>query len=347
MRILYVGMAHDYGRPELGQSFEEATFRSTLEGMGQEVVAYDFKARELGIGREAMHAELETLARRIEPDLVFFFLFEDELPPAAVRRIGDASGAPTVNWFADDHWRFDDFSRLYVDALDWVVTTDPDAVPRWRQAGQESVILSQWAVNRYAFRRVTTALEHAVTFVGMPHGSRPQIIEAIRAAGHDVECFGRGWPAGRIGRERMVRVFSSSAINLNLSNSSVPNLSLRARIGALVRGIEHRPRPPQIKGRNFEVPGCGGFLLTERVQHLEMYFELEREVATFEGTDELIDRIGHWLGHPEERAAVAEAGYQRVVREHTYDHRFAEIFRRMRLPGSFPSPRSPGHVQRT
>ena len=29
----------------------------------------------------------------------------------------------------------------------------------------------------------------------------------------------------------------------------------------------------------------------------------------------------------EERAAVAEAGYRRVLDEHTYDHRFQEIFR--------------------
>ena len=44
MRILYAGMAHEYGRPELGPSFEEMNFRSALEGMGDDVHAFDFRA---------------------------------------------------------------------------------------------------------------------------------------------------------------------------------------------------------------------------------------------------------------------------------------------------------------
>jgi spore maturation protein CgeB len=131
----------------------------------------------------------------------------------------------------------------------------------------------------------------------------------------------------------MVRVFSGSRINLNLSNSSTPDYTLRMRVGALVRGmkLDTRPRPSQIKGRNFEVPGSGGFLLTERVPHLEKYFELGREVAVYDEPAELPEAVGYWLANEEERAAVAEAGYRRVMTEHTYDHRFREIFARMGL----------------
>jgi spore maturation protein CgeB len=123
----------------------------------------------------------------------------------------------------------------------------------------------------------------------------------------------------------MVKAFSSSRINLNLSNSSeVPGLKARAR--RLLRFRPPPPRPPQIKGRNFEVPGCGGFLLTERVPHLERYFELDREVAVFDGTDDLAVKVRFWLEHEDERRQIAEAGYRRVISEHTYDHRFAAIF---------------------
>ena len=51
-----------------------------------------------------------------------------------------------------------------------------------------------------------------------------------------------------------------------------------------------------------------------------------REIAVFSSTADLIEQLRFWLDHPEERAAVAEAGYRRVRAEHTYDHRFAEIF---------------------
>jgi spore maturation protein CgeB len=104
---------------------------------------------------------------------------------------------------------------------------------------------------------------------------------------------------------------------------------LRDRLARLVRRSTEPPRPPQIKGRNFEVPGCGGFLLTEDVAHLDRYFEIGKEVAVYDTTEELIDQVGYWLAHEDERAAVAQAGYRRVLTEHTYDHRFEEIFRRV------------------
>jgi spore maturation protein CgeB len=90
-------------------------------------------------------------------------------------------------------------------------------------------------------------------------------------------------------------------------------------------------RPPQIKGRTFEIPGCGGFQLTEYVPHLERYFELEREVSVYRTTEDLIERIAYWINNPEERRDVAAAGYRRVMAEHTYDHRFASIFASMGL----------------
>ena len=333
MRILYVGSRWEYGDPALGLSFEEMNFRSALEGMGNEVVAFDFMERERAVGRDAMNAELEQAPKSLGPfDLVFFFMLGEEIDPAAIANI-TATGMPTLNWFADDHWRFDGFTRNYAPALTWSVTTDHESLPRYHEIGVRNVTLSQWACNRYAYDRADTGLLHDVAFVGQPHGDRRAVIDAVRAAGFDVRCWGNGWEQGRLDHDGMVGVFRSSRINLNLSNSFVPQPSLRMRVGALVRGrrIDRSPRRSQIKGRTFEVPGSGGFLLTERVPHLEEYFDIGTEIAAYQSTDELIEQIGCWLDRPDERAEVADAGYRRVRAEHTYDHRFAEIFRAMGL----------------
>ena len=336
MRILYVAMAHEYGRPELGPSFEEMNFRSALEGMGHELHTFDFRARLAAAGSAGMARELEALAAETRPDLAFFFLFEDEIEPDTIVGVGRAARCPTMNWFADDHWRFEQFTRRYAPALDWSVTTDRNALPKYEAIGCHDVILSQWGVNRYVYRKTAESLEHGVTFVGLPHGDRREVIALLEEAGIRVECWGEGWPAGRIDHDAMIRVFSSSAVNLNLSNSSTLPRTLRFRLGALARGRwadarQSRPRPSQIKGRNFEVPGCGGFLLTENVPHLEEYFVPGREVGVFTGADDLLEQARYWLEHPSERAAVADAGHRRALGEHTYDHRFAEIFRRAGL----------------
>jgi spore maturation protein CgeB len=329
VRIFYVGMDYDYGKPERGPSFEETNFRSALEGMGHEVVAFDFMERERVAGRPQMRRELVAAAAEARADVAFFCIFTDQIDAATIEAVRRRGGAATVNWFTDDHWRFESFSRHLAPAFDLAVTTDPDAVAKYAAAGIGNVLLSQWACNRYAYSRVTDAIEHDVTFVGQPHGNRPELMQRLRDAGYEVEAWGVGWPAGRLAHDEMVRVFSSSRINLNPSNSSLPPNALRDRVRRVLRRHAEPPRPPQIKGRNFEVPGCGGFLLTERVPHLERYFKLGREAAVYDTTEDLIEQVGYWLAHDDERAAVAEAGYRRVLAEHTYDHRFEEIFRRL------------------
>ena len=326
VRILYVAMADDYGIAERGPSFEETNFRSSLTGMGHELECFDFIARSNAIGVENMNEELVETATRSRPDLVFFVLFENEIPPACVEATGSAADAPTMNWFADDHWRFETFSRHYAHALDWVITTDHAAVSKYRDLGQANTLLSQWACNKYAYGRRGRELRHETTFVGQPHGNRREIIDDLIGDGIPVECWGTNWPNGRLDHEGLVRVFSTSRINLNLSNSSTPPSTVRARIGALVKRVDRSPRPSQIKGRTFEVPGCAGFLLTDRVPHLEEYFVPDREVAVYDGDGDLADRIKFWLKHDVARSSVAEAGYSRVMAEHTYNHRFRAIF---------------------
>jgi spore maturation protein CgeB len=331
MKILYVAMRHEYGDPKRGLSFEENNFRSSLEGMGHSLATFDFMARAKAVGVDRMRAELVALAGEIKPDLAFFFLFTDQLDPATIEAVRRAGGCPTVNWFADDHWRFDDFTRHLAPAFDLAVTTDPDSLEKYRLLGAgTSVHLSQWACNRYAYGKVSDQLAHDVTFVGQPHGDRRETVAELQRAGFPVTCWGFGWPAGPIEHAAMVDVFSSSRINLNLSNSAPP-ATLGARFRRLTGLHPPAPRPAQIKGRNFEVPGCGGFLLTERVPHLERYFALDEEVAVFEDRSDLPGKLRYWLEHEERRRSVADAGYRRVLAEHTYDHRFAAIFAELGL----------------
>lgn len=339
MRILFVAHAYDYGRPDLRRSFEDVTFRSALQGMGHDVHPFDFGSRLSELGTRGMRRRLIARAAEVEPDLAFFFLAGHEISPATIRSVGREGRCPTMNWFADDHWRFEGFTRRYAPAFDWSVTTDHAALGKYAAMGYRNVILSQWAVNKYAYGRTAKGLDHDVTFVGMPHGDRGAVIERIRRAGHPVECWGNGWRNGRLEHDQMVRLFGASRINLNLANSSTFRRSVRFRLGALARGRladarQISPRPPQIKGRTFEVPGSGGFLLTEKVPHLEEYLTPGREIGVFGDTDDLVEQVGYWLSRPKERAAVAEAGYQRTLAEHTYDRRFAAIFRAAGLAGS-------------
>jgi spore maturation protein CgeB len=327
MKILYVAMADDYGDPSRGPSFEETNFRSALDGMGHEVVPFDFMAEKRGHGKAEMNRRLLAAAEEASADLTFFVLFEDEIDQETIRGVSRVGG-PTVNWFTDDHWRFDRFSRRYAPALDWSVTTDRDSLPKYEAIGYENVILSQWACNRYAYERTADRLEYDVTFIGQSYGERPATVERLRADGIDVRCWGFGWPEGRIEQDEMVRVFGASRINLNLSSAFSPGGRLPWRVLRRITGKKEE-RKSQIKGRTFEVPGSGGFLLTDRVAYLEDYLSPGEEIGIFESADDLVAQVRWWLEHEDDRARAAAAGYRRVREEHTYDHRFTEIFQTM------------------
>ena len=78
--------------------------------------------------------------------------------------------------------------------------------------------------------------------------------------------------------------------------------------------------------RTLEIPGFGGFLLTQRShEQAEDLFLEGKEIACFESIDELRDKIAYYLSHEEERLRIAQAGHIRAEKEHQAVHRLRVI----------------------
>jgi spore maturation protein CgeB len=305
--LLYVAPRLDYGNPARGYSYEENHFLPAMERLGFDVIRFDSLTLVKRLGKSMASELLVELAFRVRPDAAFFVLFKDDFSEAAVEDLR-RNGCVTFNWFTDDHWRFDSFSSRWAPRFTWAITTDPRAVARYRERAIANVIRSQWGVNDRLYRSLDRPRRFDVSFIGQPHGSRRATLAAIRRAGVSVEAWGYGWPTGKLSTRRAVEVINESAVNLNLSNA--------------VTGAGD-----QIKGRDFEVPACRALLLTQHVEALEEYYQVGSEVLVYENLDDLIGKIRWALDHPADADTVREAGYRRVLRDHTYEHRFAEIFR--------------------
>ncbi|MBC8445696.1 MAG: glycosyltransferase [Chloroflexi bacterium] len=356
MLILYVAMKYDYGHVERGPSFEHYNFYDSLLHMGHDILYFDFMTLMQEHGGKWMNRRLLEVVKAEKPDLMFTVLVTDEFDPKAVQDISGNTDIITLNWFCDDHWRFDNYSRYWAPRFDWVVTTAQSALPKYAHLGYPNVIKSQWACNHFLYRKLDLPFEYDVTFVGQPHGNRRATIQTLRNAGINVQVWGSGWETRRLGHEEMIQVFNQSRINLNLSNASfsgrppsVTELAARRRLSWLLdrvplgaklkewrRQLRNRAAgrviyPDQIKGRNFEIPGSGGFLLTGQADNLEEYYDIRKEVVCFDSTSDLVEKIRYYLSHEDEREAIALAGYQRTICEHTYAHRFTEIFQQLGL----------------
>jgi spore maturation protein CgeB len=77
--------------------------------------------------------------------------------------------------------------------------------------------------------------------------------------------------------------------------------------------------------RLFEATGAGAFLLTDFKDNLDTLFAPDREVATWHSVADCLDKIGYFLDNEVERLAVARAGQNRTLAEHTFARRTREI----------------------
>ncbi len=104
----------------------------------------------------------------------------------------------------------------------------------------------------------------------------------------------------------MPMIFHASKINLN---------------------ITMRPIETGLSLRIWDVLGCAGFLITNYQAEIPEYFEIGRDLETYESMEELEQKVQYYLTHEDDRIEIAINGYEKVSRLHTYEKRVAEMIR--------------------
>jgi spore maturation protein CgeB len=317
MKVLCVFGRHNYGDPGRGEGYEYTNFIPALQRLGHEVAFFESFDRTAWSDFAALNRGLLETAERDRPGLILFVLMGYEVWSETLDLLRTPGGPTLINWSTDDSWKYAQFSRLVAAHFDLYATTDESALQASRRDRLQNFVRSQWAANAAALAEPQAAnqCQYQVSFIGSAYGNRPRWIERLARRGIEVECFGHGWPRGAVAAEEIPRIIRDSVISLNFGDS--PPMLRSA-------GTPRR----QVKARVFEVPGAGGFLLSESAQGLEHWYTPGSEIAVFEGLDDLAAKIGHYLAHPQERDAVAQRGHERTRREHTYDLRFADLLAR-------------------
>jgi spore maturation protein CgeB len=105
--------------------------------------------------------------------------------------------------------------------------------------------------------------------------------------------------------EEIVEVYRGSKINLNITKYQLKTA---------------------INQRVFDVPACGGFLLTDYREDLEQCFKIGKEIIFYEDREDLKEKVAYYLSHTHDRQRIAMAGMNRVRREHDFSHRLHFVF---------------------
>jgi spore maturation protein CgeB len=332
LNVLYLAEKWDYGIAEQGWGFEHHNLYPMLFHSHCVSTLLHFDYMDIGRrhGLQRMSEALVEVAQRYKPDLVFVVFFDDEHDPTdealiALSDLYAGGGATVVGFFFDDTYRFDSHTRLRANVINACVTTLPESSNnKYVNAGlSEKVIYSSCGANPlYYHRRAQREDRYDVSLIGLPHSNRRVIVELLKEAGIEVATFGKGWrPDSRISFAEMLDVIHSSKVVLNPSQAAHGD-------------------PGQVKGRTFEVPACGRLLLTGPMEGLSNLYSPVDEMPVFYDYADLIDKVELLLNNDELREAIAEKAWRRTLREHTWEHRFQQIFRTVAPKRNFPPPPS-------
>ncbi len=160
-----------------------------------------------------------------------------------------------------------------------------------KKYGSDLVFLGTWS------KRREDLLSHLSNFDLRIWGG--QYHHASKTFRKDIECN------PPIFMDEMCKVISSSKVNLNFltkENRDTTNI------------------------RNFEIPACAGFQLSERSSEILELFEEDKEIACFDTVEELISKCRYYLRNETERERIALNGYHRLISDnHTMLNRAQQI----------------------
>lgn len=315
MKILCVMGEHNYGDPARGECYEYVNFMPALRKLGHQLVFFESLNRNSYRDFSDLNRKFLQLVQAEQPDIIFCVLMHYEIWLETFQLVRESTSAILINWSTDDSWKYEQFSKFVAPVFHIFATTYQDALEKFSGDGRSNALLTQWAANSMHLSEPLPAQQcrYKVSFVGTAYGNRTQWIVALEKCGIHVDCFGHGWENGSVSTEEISEIMRSSIISLNFADS-----------GMVMQGLVPG-RSRQIKARVFEVPGAGGFLMTEYANGLENWYRIDEEISVFESPADLAIKINYFLDHPQERDRIAMAGYIRTRDEHSYEMRLGKI----------------------
>lgn len=201
---------------------------------------------------------------------------------------------PSIVWNSDTHLGFD-YRLEKSRKADFVFCAQRQAVIDFRANGVNAEWLPH-AVEPLAYPRYDYASkDYDVGFVG--HVNSDNRIEFL----HRMFKAFPNFFFGQRQFEEAAQKFCKSKIVLNISMKEDLNM------------------------RVFEAMGSGSFLLTDSVPYIEELFEDRKHLVLYHSLDEAVDLARYYLAHDSEREKIAQAGYEEVMANHTFDKRIDRI----------------------
>jgi len=262
--------------------------------MGHEVYFYDTI--------NPIEKDFNKVVNTFRPELIFCCVSGNKSvtpfePLDEIKEITKKGNIKTFNWFCDDTWRFDNFSQFVCHYFTVCSTPEYSYISKFKESGYKNIILGQWHCNEDLY--IENNKKYNVGFCGGMNETRLNFLKQLnQKIGYFNGCS----------YEDMISLYASCKISLNLSINDNDILKKR-----------------QMKLRIFETTCASSLLLTENVENIEMYYEPNKEIISFENPEECSQLINYYLNNESEALRISQNGRNRFLKEHTSKIRLTRI----------------------
>lgn len=143
-----------------------------------------------------------------------------------------------------------------------------------------------------------------VSFIGSPYDNRAEILKQLSENNINVEIRGDKRWEKKLGKH--LHLYKKAEAQNNLYRETIWKSKINLSF------ITHS-NEEEVAHRSFEIPACGGFVLSQRSKQLEKCFVENKEIVFFDNLDECIKKINYYLINEKEREEIAKNGYLRAI----------------------------------
>ncbi|MCX7796200.1 MAG: glycosyltransferase [bacterium] len=191
----------------------------------------------------------------------------------------------------------------------------------WSEHGIESYFLPL-ACDTNIFYPINNAKKIEILFTGRYlrdriHGYREYLYPLIEYFGRKVVIVGDGWKNNRY--------VSKATVLPGVPYQVLNKIYNMAKICRNIHRDETRNCHSAFNLRLFESMGAKQFTICDYILGIDEFFHLSRELIVCEDGKRLIEEVKFYLENEEDRNSIAQAGYEKILKEHTIRRRAQQV----------------------
>lgn len=283
-------------------------------------------AANAGIAWEKkMNKKLTALARSMRPDMIFILKGETLHAQTFVEL--KSLSSRVISWWLDDPiLYFHDYPhvRSQLEYVDILFMFDRGRFQELKKLGTNKVEYLPCAFDPAVYHPKQVSLLDIkrygcdIGIIASYYHKRGELLNYMY--GLDIAVWGKGWKNKFGGNGFHQKAFRGKSLNGH-------QIATAYNIMKICPNVHHSQTVlGGLNMRTFEIPGAGGFQLTDYIEGMEEHFEIGKEIVVYQSPQHFRELAEYYLKHEDERKAIAKRGYERAVRNHTYEQRLKKIF---------------------